>query len=110
MHIAIAQYKGAVSGAYELSDAVSIYGIDLVGSKVVEVGLFPFPGVASARTWLIEKGVVSLLVGTIDPDNAESLADKGINVFMFADDMSPADNAERVLRLTKKKMESNRLN
>jgi len=99
MLIAIPQYKGTVSGAYELSREISLHRLQFASGSYEDEGVFPFPGVEAAVAWLQEREVRAVLVGTMDPDNAEVLANQGINVFTSADDMSPADNVQRFLAL-----------
>lgn len=98
MIIAIPQYKGTVSGAYELSQTVSVHRLDVVQGCSLEDTVHPFPAVRSACDWFCSQDVKAVLVGTIDPDNAEELAGRGINVFMGADDLAPAENVTRFLR------------
>jgi len=99
MRIAIPQYEGTVSGAYELSKKVSIHLLDFQESKSHDEGLYDFPGVANAVEWLTEREVNAILVGTIDPDNADLLADARISVFTGADDLDPTENVARFLTL-----------
>jgi FKBP-type peptidyl-prolyl cis-trans isomerase SlyD len=99
MLIAIPQYKGTVSGAYELSLEISLHRVQFASGTHEDEGIFPFPGVQAAVAWLQEKDVRAVLVGTMDPDNADVLADLGINVFTGADDMTPAENVGRFVAL-----------
>lgn len=99
MRIAIPQHQGSVAGAYELSKSVSIHLLDFANMKSQDEGLLEFPGAEASFGWLAERDVDAVLVGTIDPDNAQSLADRRIHVFTGADDLSPTENVERFLKL-----------
>lgn len=99
MLIAIPQYQGTVSGAYELSRQISLHRLDFEKGTFQDEGLHDFPGVAASFAWIAARGVNALLVGTIDPDNADILADAGTSVFTGADDITPAENVERFLVL-----------
>lgn len=99
MKIAIPQYEGTVSQAYELSQNVSLHQLDFQESRSADQGLYAFPGAEASIEWMSEQGVQAILVGTIDPENAEQLADAGIHVFTGADDLSPADNVDRFITL-----------
>lgn len=99
MRIAIPQHQGTVAGAYELSKSISLHLLDFGAMKSQDEGLLEFPGADASFGWLAERDVDAVLVGTIDPDNAQSLADRGIHVFTGADDISPTENVERFLKL-----------
>lgn len=99
MRIAIPQFQGTVAGAYELSKSVSLHLLDFGNMNSQDEGLLEFPGAEASFGWLAERDVDAVLVGTIDPDNAQYLADRGIHVFTGADDISPSENVERFLKL-----------
>lgn len=99
MRIAIPQHQGTVAGAYELSRSISLHTLDFGAMQSQDEGLLEFPGAEASFGWLAEKDVDAVLVGTIDPDNAQALADRGIHVFTGADDLPPAENVERFLKL-----------
>lgn len=99
MLIAIPQYEGTVSGAYELSRKISLHRMDFKNNSTSDEGLYDFPGVKESFAWLAARGVNAILVGTIDPDNADLLADAGTSVFTGADDLDPAENVQRFLLL-----------
>ncbi|HNY30952.1 MAG TPA: hypothetical protein PKO15_08690 [Fibrobacteria bacterium] len=99
MRIAIPQHQGAVAGAYELSKSISLHLLDFAGMQSQDEGLLEFPGTDASFGWLAERDVDAVLVGTIEPDNAQSLADRGIHVFTGADDLSPTENVDRFLKL-----------
>lgn len=98
MKIAIPQYKGTVSGAYELSQRVSLHKLDF-GTMTCELeGEHEFPKVPESFQWFVDQGVKAVLIGTIDPDNAELLSERGIHVLMGAGDLSPQDTAEYFMK------------
>ena len=99
MLIAIPQFQGTVSGAYELSRQISLHRMDFQNKTTHDEGLFDFPGVKDSFAWLSARGVNAILVGTIDPDNADLLADAGTSVFTGADDLDPEENVQRFLVL-----------
>ena len=105
MRIAIPQHQDVVSGAYELSQKISIHTLDFQQMSVEEGGLHDFPAVAESFEWLLAKGVQAVLVGTIDPDNAERLAEKGIHVFTGAGEMSPAETVGHFMSLMRAAVE-----
>ena len=98
MRIAIPQYKGTVSGAYELSRKVSLHLLDFDEMTCVEEAEHDFPKVPDSFQWFVDQQVRAVLIGTIDPDNAELLADRGIHVLMGAGELSPQETAEYFLR------------
>ena len=97
MRIAIPQYEGAVSGAYELSQVVSMHLLDFGTLTAKDEGVHPFPAVAESYDWLEDQEVQAIVLGTIDPDNAEKLAERGIHVFTGAGDLTPAETVEQFL-------------
>lgn len=99
MRIAIPQYKGTVSGAYELSQSVSLHDLDFQKLSATDAEVLVFPKVPESFGLLVEKNVQAVLVGTIDPDNAELLAEKGIHVFTGAGDLSPAETVVHFMNL-----------
>lgn len=99
MRIAIPQHQGLVSGAYELSQSVSLHDLDFQNLSVSEGGIHDFPGVQGSFEWMGGNGVQAVLVGTIDPDNAEILSERGIHVFTGAGEMEPAETVEHFMRL-----------
>lgn len=98
MRIAIPQYEGTVSQAYELSRQISVHKLDFQAGTSTDEGMHDF-SLASSFGWLADRQVQAILVGTIDPDNAELLSQAGIHVFTGADDLSPAENVERFVAL-----------
>ncbi len=98
MRIAIPQYEGTVSQAYELSRQISVHKLDFKAGTSADEGLHDF-SLASSFGWLADRQVQAILVGTIDPDNAEILSQAGIHVFTGADDLAPAENVERFVAL-----------
>lgn len=105
MRIAIPQYKGTVSGAYELSQSVSLHDLDFQKLSASDAETLVFPKVPESIGLLVEKNVQAILVGTIDPDNAELLAEKGIHVFTGAGDLSPAETVVHFMNLMKEALE-----
>lgn len=99
MRIAIPQYQDTVSGAYELSQTVSLHDIDFRNQSIAAGGTLVFPKVEDSFGWLVENHVQAVLVGTIDPDNADLLAEKGIHVFTGADDLTPSETAGHFMKL-----------
>ncbi len=99
MRIVIPQYQGLVSQAYELSKTISIFDVDFQNMAVAEGAAHDFPAVGESFDRFVELGIQAVLVGTIDPDNAEILADKGIHVFTGAGDMTPSETADQFLHL-----------
>jgi hypothetical protein len=99
MLIAIARYQDTVSGAWELSQSISLHRLDFQAGVVTEEARHPFPGVPAAPQWLKEQGASAMLVGTIDPDNADVIADQSIHVFTGADGASPEEIAHHFLKL-----------
>lgn len=99
MRIAIAGYQDTVSGAWQLSQTLKVYTIDVAQGAVIVEGSHPFPGVETAGAWLTEREVKAVLVGTIDPDHADPIADGGIHVFTGADGASPDEIANHFLGL-----------
>lgn len=89
MRIAIAGYKDIVSGAWQLSQTLEVYMLDVAQGAVIPEGSHPFPGIQDAGPWLQERKVQAILVGTIDPDHADPIADKGIHVFTGAEEIAP---------------------
>lgn len=104
MRIAIILHEGQVSPVYELAQTVSLHDVEVREGARHDVGVHPFD-LATSFGWMVEQGVRALLVGTIDPDNAEVLSKSGIHVFMGADDLSPAANVERFIALMRKALE-----
>jgi len=98
MRIAIPQYEGTVSQAYELSRQISVHKLDFRTGTSTDEGLHDF-SLASSFGWLADRDVQAILVGTIDPDNAEILSQAGVHVFTGADDLAPAENVERFIAL-----------
>jgi predicted Fe-Mo cluster-binding NifX family protein len=95
MRIAIPRYKGTVSGAYELSDKVSLHLLDFATMEAKDEGEHAFPAVAESFQWFEAHEVQAVVMGTIDPDNAEKLSEKGIHVFTGAGDLTPAQTVEQ---------------
>jgi len=99
MRIAIAGYEDTVSGAWQLSQTLCLYRLDFQGGEVLEEGVHPFPGIDAAATWLKEQEVKAVLVGTIDPDHADPIADGGVHVFTGADGAAPTEIAHHFLQV-----------
>ncbi len=99
MRIAIPQYKGTVSGAYELSQSVSLHDLDFQDMSSQDVEMLVFPSVADSFDLLVSKEVDAVLVGAIDDDNAEAFSEKGIHVFTGAGEMSPSETVEQFMKL-----------
>lgn len=99
MRIAIPQYKGTVSGAYELSQSISVHDLDFQKLSIADAEMLVFPKVAESFDLLVGKNVQAILVGTIDPDNAEILSERGIHVFTGAGDLTPAETVVHFMKL-----------
>lgn len=99
MRVGIPQYQGVVSGAYELSQTVSLHDLDFQNLSISDAGSHAFPKVADSFEWFGTNGVQAILVGTIDPDNADILSEKGIHVFTGAGDMPPTETVNHFLHL-----------
>lgn len=99
MRIALPCYQNVVSGAFQLSQTIAIHDIDMVSASIGEPVSHPFPGVEAAPAWLAEQGVQAVVVGTIDPDHADPIADLGIHVFMGAGDEAPDVVAGQFLQI-----------
>ena len=97
MRIAIALYKGSVSGAYELSQTVSLQLLEFETGSATDEGTHPFPSVPDSVQWFLDHEVQAVVVGTIDPDNADRLADQGIHVFTGAGELTVAETIEQML-------------
>ena len=97
MRIAIALYEGSVSGAYELSQTVSSQLLDLETGLARDEGAHPFPAMSDSVQWCLDRDVQAVVVGTIDPDNADKLADRGIHVFTGAGELTVAETVEQML-------------
>ena len=97
MRIAIALYKGSVSGAYELSQTVSLHLLDFEAGSAGPEGVHPFPAVSDSVQWFLDRDVQAVVVGTIDPDNADLLADRGIHVFTGAGELTVDETIEQML-------------
>ena len=105
MRIAIPQYQGTVSGAYELSQAISVHDLDFQKLSITDAEMLVFPKVQASFELLVEKKVQAILVGTIDPDNADILSEKGIHVFTGAGDLSPAETVVHFMNLMSEAMQ-----
>ena len=99
MRIAIPQHQGLVSGAYELSKSISLHDLDFQNMSVAEGGLHDFPEVSNSFDWMDKNGVQAVVVGTIDPDNADVLADRGIHVFTGAGELEPSETVQQFMQL-----------
>lgn len=97
MRIAIALHEGSVSGAYELSQAVSLRNLDFSSESAVDEGELPFPAVPDSVQWFLDREVNAVVVGTIDPDNADRLADQGIHVFTGAGELTVEETVEQMM-------------
>gem|GEM_PF-1295140 len=105
MRVAIPQYQGVVSGAYELSQTVSLHDLDFQNLSAADAGTHPFPKVSESVGWFSNNQVHAILIGTIDPDNAEALSEQGIHVFTGAGDMSPTETVNHFLHLMRASMD-----
>jgi predicted Fe-Mo cluster-binding NifX family protein len=97
MRIAIALYKGSVSGAYELSQTVSLHLLEFETGTAADEGTHPFPAVSESVQWFLDRDVQAVVVGTIDPDNADKLADRGIHVFTGAGELTVEETIEQMM-------------
>ncbi len=97
MRIAIPLYKGSVSGVYELSQTISLHLLEFASGNAVDEGSHPFPPVPDSVKWFLDHDVQAVVVGTIDPDNADKLADQGIHVFTGAGELTVAETIEQML-------------
>lgn len=97
MRIAIALHGDAVSGAYELSRTMSLQLLEFETGTARDEGSHPFPSVSDSVQWCLDRDVRAVVVGTIDPDNADLLADRGIHVFTGAGDLTVAETVEQMV-------------
>lgn len=105
MRIAIPQSQGAVAEAYAASGSISLHKLDFNAMESRDEGLLEFASGESSVGWLAERDVDAVLVGSIEPEIAQSLADRGIHVFTGADDLSPSENVSRFLKLMREALE-----
>lgn len=104
MRIAIIRHKGEVSPVYELAQTISVHEVDVKSGVGTDLGVHPFV-LDTSFAFLAAEQVKAVLVGTIDPDNAEILSRSGIHVFMGADDIPPAENVDRFVALMRRSIE-----
>jgi hypothetical protein len=98
-------HQGQVCGAYQLTESLVMFDLDIASNASVLAGQYPFVGVDEALQTLRQHQVGALLVGTIDPDHADTISEHSIHVFTGADDMSVGELVPRFMHLMREALQ-----